>query len=179
MKRVEQKTPGHSSANRRFMYQLFGVMSKRGNAYAVLASALLSCQLGCSRGRSVGDTAVGTYDFDRSLPAKLAPPSPVARETLQLKPNRTFSQEMVLGSGETFSATGNWHAEKIPLKVLDGGVQAGDEVWVTLDGCLSVTEGGVVRTTNSFYEWHRKGMDALVLYEGTNKNRLLFRRRAE
>jgi hypothetical protein len=141
-------------------------------ACAVWVAVLLSCQFGCGGGNSVGDAAVGTYMLDGS--PKRAALSPVERETLQLKCNRTFSQEIVLRGGQSFRATGNWRAERIAQKNVGGGVRVVDAVWVTLDGFMEMAGGEVIWVTNSFHEVHHVGTDALFSYEGTNS--LQFRR---
>jgi hypothetical protein len=141
-------------------------MNARGNACAVLVAALLFCQFGCGGGKSVGDTAVGTYMLDRST--KLAALSPVERETLLLRRDRIFSQEIVLRGGESFRATGNWRAERIAEKSVGEGVRVVNAVWVTLDGFMEMAGENVIRVTNSFHEVHQVGMDALFSYEGTN-----------
>lgn len=147
-------------------------MNAPRTAYVVLVAGLLLCQFGCHRVRLLGDTAVGAYWLDRS--PKLAALSPVARETLELKRNRTFSQEIVLRGGERFRATGNWRSERIADKKVDEGLHVVDAVWITLEGLIRFDGGEVTRVTNSFHEVHRVGTDALWSYDG--KNSLHFRR---
>ena len=144
---------------------LLRVMTVRGSGCTVLVAALLLCQFGCGSGKSAGDTAVGTYMLYSSLNWDAL--SPVQRETLQLKRNRTFSQEIVLRDGRSFRAAGNWRAERIAKKKV-GAVLVVDAVWVTLDGFMQMAGGDVIRVTNSFQEIHRVGTDALKSYEGTN-----------
>lgn len=146
-------------------------MNVRGIVGTVSVAVLLPCQSGCG-GHKPGDTALGTYELER--PPNLAVLSPVERETLQLNPNRTFSQEIALRGGKIFRGTGNWRAERIAERKVGGGVLVVGAVWVTLDGFLLIAGGEMIRVTNSFHEIHQVGTDALRSYEGTN--RLQFRR---